>query len=93
MNNRRNRMKKTRWRKWWSVGDICNVDVHFSNDWLVASEMCSLATPLSRSAVKLKRENDQSKDLRDWFDSNPYLIYKLCRFSYRTRLFLFVKRS
>jgi hypothetical protein len=28
MNNRRNRMKKTRWRKWWSVGDIssvCNV--------------------------------------------------------------------
>jgi hypothetical protein len=30
MNNRRNRMKKTRWRKWWSVGDIssvCNVDL------------------------------------------------------------------
>jgi hypothetical protein len=30
MNNRRNRMKKTRWRKWWIVGDIssvCNVDL------------------------------------------------------------------
>jgi hypothetical protein len=22
MNNRRNRMKKTRWRKWWNVGDV-----------------------------------------------------------------------
>jgi hypothetical protein len=25
MNNRRNRMKKTRWRKWWRVGDISSV--------------------------------------------------------------------
>jgi hypothetical protein len=30
MNNGRNRMKKTRWKKWWIVGDIssvCNVDL------------------------------------------------------------------
>jgi hypothetical protein len=30
MNKRRNGMKKTRWRKWWIVGDIssvCNVDL------------------------------------------------------------------
>jgi hypothetical protein len=33
-----------------------------------------VTTPLFRSVVKLKRENEQSKDLRDWSDSNPHFL-------------------